>query len=160
GLRAAHPSLKTSPLIFRYEADRFDELPSPGWIFRLKGTRRDNFYVIGLDGLASRWDGQNWHSLQLDTQHAVSGIDVVSESDIHLVTHGGELFHVTDHGSTRVLTYPQTFLAVAQFQDHIYLATAADNGLYRVPLNSDAIELVSLEILARNLERGPERLLI
>lgn len=117
------------PVLFHWDGARWTQVPSPGEVLSMHGTRRDLVFAVGMSGLVARWNGTTWTTIRdvPATTHLAS-VFVVDEQEVWACGPRGQLLAGSSDGWREILTHGSGLLSVAKWQDKLWLGVS-DVGL-------------------------------
>lgn len=127
--------------LFRWDGARWSDVPCPGQVLVMAGTKPDDLVAAGYDGAVWRWDGQAWTETAIALRGSVAGLCLAKADLAYAASLGGDLAEITPYGSQRRVKWNGPLLDVAAFGDEVLLATG-ESGLRRLAGATNQIEVV------------------
>lgn len=141
--------------LFGLEAGRFVEMPGPGSIVQMHGTRPDRIFAVGHEGLIARWNGETWQRETSPLAGTLTGVwvadDTVYACGSGIAIREGDRWRtVLERGRAAPLHQ------IARWRDRVWIA-AGPAGLGE--LVDGALVIVKPNILAETLDARDELLI-
>ncbi|MCA9579193.1 MAG: hypothetical protein KC668_27375 [Myxococcales bacterium] len=129
-----------APTMFHQDGRGWREVPTPGHVVAVHGTRPDLIFAVGLRGLIARWDGSTFVAMESPLSSVLRDVFVVSEDELYAVGTQGEVLRGTVHGWEIVTKHRNPLYCVAKWDGRVWVGAGKD-GLFSLQV---ALQVPSL----------------
>ncbi|MEZ4329386.1 MAG: hypothetical protein R3B40_29420 [Polyangiales bacterium] len=118
-----------APTMFHQDGRGWREVPTPGHVVAVHGTRPDLMFAVGLRGLIARWDGSAFVAMESPLSSVLRDVFVVSEDELYAVGTQGEVLRGTVHGWEIVTKHRNPLYCVAKWDGRVWVGAGKDGLL-------------------------------
>ncbi len=117
------------PVLFHWDGSRWNQVPSPGPLLAMHGTRRDLVIGVGMSGLVARWNGTTWSAIADVPASHLASVFVVDENEVYACgPRGGQVLVRSADAWRAIDTDGGGLLSIAKWHGTLW-AGVSDKGL-------------------------------